>query len=58
MNNTFRNVFKTTPVIASRKSQKLLKVKQNAAKGKCITCNISRCFSCQQIIANTTFESI
>ena len=50
-NNTFGNVFKTTPFIAFRKNmslrqitgtniirenQKLLKVKQNATKGECI----------------------
>ena len=36
----------------------LLKVKQNVTKGECIPCNTSRCLSCQQIIATTTFESI
>ena len=65
-------MFKATPVIAFRKNtslrqiigtntirhnQKLLKVKQNATKGECIPCNTSRCLSCQQIIATTTFES-
>ena len=54
IDNTFGNVFKATPVIAFRKNislrqiigtntishnQKLLKVKQNVTKGKCITCN-------------------
>ena len=73
INNTFRNVFKATPVIAFRKNtssrqiigantishkQKLLKVKQNVTKGECIPCNTSRYLSYQQIIAVTTFESI
>ena len=68
INNTFGNVFKPTSVIAFRKNtslrqiigynQKLLKVKQNVTKGECIPCNTSRCLSCQQIIATTTFESI
>ena len=39
-------------------SQNLLRVKQDVTKGECIQCNISRCFSCQQIIATTTFESM
>ena len=73
IDNTFGNEFKATPVIAFRKNislrqiigtntishnQKLLKVKQNVTKGKCITCNTYWCLSCQQIIATTTFESI
>ena len=73
INNTVKNVFKATPVIAFCKNtsirliigtskishnQKLLKVKQNVAKGECIPCNTSGCLSCQQIIATTTFESI
>ena len=40
-----------------RHYQKLPKVKQNVSKGECIPCNTSRCLLCQQIIANTTFES-
>ena len=30
---------------------------QNATKGECIPCNASRCLSCQQITATTTFAS-
>ena len=70
INNAFGNVFKTKSVIAFRKNtllrqiigtntirhnQKLLKVKQNMTKGGYIPCNTSRCLSCQQIIATTTF---
>ena len=40
-----------------RHNQKLLTVKQNVTKGKCIPCNTSRCLSCQQIIATTAFKS-
>ena len=38
-----------------RRSQKPLKVKQNMTKRECIPCNKSRCLSCQQTIATTTF---
>ena len=72
INNTFRIVFRATLVTTFSKNislrqiigtnttryyQKLLKVKQNVTKGECIPCNTSRCLSCQQIIAATTFES-
>ena len=71
INNICGNVFKATPVIAFRKNtslkqiigtntirdnEKLLKVKENATKGECIQCNTSRCLSCQQIVATTTFS--
>ena len=38
-----------------RRSQKPLKVKQNMTKRECIPSNKSRCLSCQQTIATTTF---
>ena len=59
INNTFGDVFKAAPVMAFHKNallrqiigtdtiknnQKLLKIKQNATKGECIPCNISRYF--------------
>ena len=61
INNTFRDVFKTTPVKAFskntslrqiiggntiRNSQKLLKVRPNATKGECTSCDILRCLFC------------
>ena len=73
MSSTFGNEFKSTPVIVFRintllreivgtsticHSQKLLKFKQNVTKRKRTPCKISRCLSCQQIIATTTFQSI
>ena len=73
INNTFANVFEGTPVIAFRKNtlarhiivtntishnQRFPKVKQNVTNRECIPCSTSRCLSCQQIIANTTFGSI
>ena len=56
---TFRKNISLRQIIGAntiRQNQKLLKGKQNATKGKCNPCNISRCLSCQQIIA-TTFTS-
>ena len=69
-NQSCKETFSTLPIIAFRKgtslkqiigtntihnNEKLTKIKNNHHVGKCVPCNSTRCFYCQQLIS-TTFK--